>query len=145
MLNFSPDHLDRHPSVEAYAAAKARIFEKQNATDWAVVNADEPGVLAMARRGRAQLRLFSPRTPLEDGTASKGLDRRPEARLARSGWCRSTPIHLLGPHLVNDVMAAATVGAMAGAAPAAMTAAVDAFRGLEHAMELVAESAACVS
>ena len=44
-----------------------------------------------------------------------------------------------GPHLVNDVMAAATVGAIAGAAPAAMTAAVDAFRGLEHAMELVAE------
>jgi UDP-N-acetylmuramoylalanine--D-glutamate ligase len=48
-------------------------------------------------------------------------------------------IHLLGPHLVNDVMAAATVGAIAGAAPAAMTAAVDAFRGLEPAMELVAE------
>jgi UDP-N-acetylmuramoylalanine--D-glutamate ligase len=48
-------------------------------------------------------------------------------------------IHLLGPHLVHDVMAAATVGAIAGAAPAAMTAAVDAFRGLEHAMELVAD------
>src|SRR5438477_7625872 len=72
MLNFSPDHLDRHPSVEAYAAAKARIFEKQHDTDWAVVNADDPGVLAMARRGRARLRLFSPRTPLEDGTVVDG-------------------------------------------------------------------------
>jgi len=139
MLNFSPDHLDRHPSVEAYAAAKARIFEKQIETDWAVVNADDPGVLAMARRGRARLRLFSPRTPLEDGT------------VVDSGWIvdrsadraeRLVPlsaVHLLGPHLVNDVMAAATVGALAGAAPAAMTAAVDAFHGLEHAMELVAE------
>jgi UDP-N-acetylmuramoylalanine--D-glutamate ligase len=48
-------------------------------------------------------------------------------------------IHLLGPHLVNDVMAAATVGAIAGAPPPAMTAAVDAFHGLEHAMEPVAE------
>jgi UDP-N-acetylmuramoylalanine--D-glutamate ligase len=48
-------------------------------------------------------------------------------------------IHLLGPHLVDDVMAAATVGAIAGAAPAAMTAAVESFRGLEHAMELVAQ------
>ncbi len=139
MLNFSPDHLDRHPSVEAYAAAKARIFEKQNATDWAVVNADDPGVLAMARRGRAQLRLFSPQTPLVDGTAVEQgwiVDR----RLDRAQ--RLVPlsaIHLLGPHLVNDVMAAATVGALAGAAPAAMTAAVDAFRGLEHAMELVAD------
>jgi UDP-N-acetylmuramoylalanine--D-glutamate ligase len=139
MLNFSPDHLDRHPSVEAYAAAKARIFEKQNATDWAVVNADDPGVLAMARRGRAQLRLFSPQTPLEEGTVvergwivDRGLDR--AERLVPL-----SSIHLLGPHLVNDVMAAATVGALAGAAPAAMTAAVDAFRGLEHAMELVAD------
>ena len=43
MLNFSPDHLDRHPTVEAYAAAKARIFENQDARDWAVVNADDPG------------------------------------------------------------------------------------------------------
>jgi UDP-N-acetylmuramoylalanine--D-glutamate ligase len=48
-------------------------------------------------------------------------------------------IHLLGPHLVDDVMAAATVGVLAGVAPAAMTAAVESFEGLEHAMELVAE------
>ncbi len=48
-------------------------------------------------------------------------------------------IHLLGPHLVYDVMAAATVSAIAGATPAAMTSAVETFRGLEHAMELVTE------
>ena len=48
-------------------------------------------------------------------------------------------IHLHGSHLVDDVMAAVTVGAIANAAPAAMTAAVDAFRGLEHAMEDVGE------
>jgi UDP-N-acetylmuramoylalanine--D-glutamate ligase len=139
MLNFSPDHLDRHPSVEAYAAAKARIFEKQDASDWAVVNADDPGVLAMARRGRATLRLFSPRTPLADGTVVDGgwiVDRRGD-RAER--LVPLDAIHLLGPHLVNDVMAAATIGAIAGAAPAAITTAVEAFHGLEHAMELVAE------
>ena len=139
MLNFSPDHLDRHPSVEAYAAAKARIFEKQEASDWAVVNADDPGVLAMARRGRARLRLFSPRTPLADGTVVDSgwiVDRRGD-RAERLVPLEA--IHLLGPHLVNDVMAAATIGAIAGAAPAAMTAAVETFHGLEHAMELVAE------
>ena len=48
MLNFSPDHLDRHPTVEAYAAAKARVFENQTSEDWAVVNADDPAVLALA-------------------------------------------------------------------------------------------------
>jgi UDP-N-acetylmuramoylalanine--D-glutamate ligase len=48
-------------------------------------------------------------------------------------------IHLLGSHLVFDVLAATTVGAIAGASPIAATAAVESFHGLEHAMELVAE------
>src|SRR6184192_4184847 len=41
-LNLTPDHLDRHGSMEAYAAAKARIFEKQTADDFAILNADDP-------------------------------------------------------------------------------------------------------
>jgi UDP-N-acetylmuramoylalanine--D-glutamate ligase len=139
MLNFSPDHLDRHPDVAAYGAAKARIFENQDAGDFAVINADDPAVLELARRGRATPRLFSLAGTIAHGTVTENgwiVDRR------RDGVERLVPldaIHLLGPHLVNDVMAAATVGAIAGAAPAAMTAAVDAFRGLEHAMELVAD------
>jgi UDP-N-acetylmuramoylalanine--D-glutamate ligase len=139
MLNFSPDHLDRHPTVEAYGAAKARIFENQEATDFAVINADDPAVLELARRGRAEQRYFARSGAIVDGT------------VVDDGWivaryhdaaARLVPlsaIHLLGPHLVNDVMAAATVGTIAGASSDAMTRAVDAFRGLEHAMELVAE------
>jgi UDP-N-acetylmuramoylalanine--D-glutamate ligase len=139
MLNLSPDHLDRHPDVAAYSAAKARIFENQNAGDYAVINADDPAVLELARRGRATARPFSLAGTIECGTVADGgwiVDRQ------RDRAERLVPleaIHLLGSHLVNDVLAAATIGAIAGAPPAAMTAAVDGFRGLEHAMELVAE------
>src|SRR5207245_5559766 len=76
---------------------------------------------------------------IPEGTVIEGnwiVDRR------TSGSERLIPleaIHLLGPHLVVDVMAAATVGVIAGAAPVAMTAAVESFPGLEHAMELVAD------
>jgi len=139
MLNFSSDHLDRHPTVHAYGAAKARVFENQDASDWKVINADDPAVLQLAREGRAQTRLFAMRGALESGTAIEGgwiVDR---AKPRTTKLVPLDAIHLLGPHLVNDVMAAATVGVIAGAAPVAMTAAVDAFRGLEHAMELVAE------
>jgi UDP-N-acetylmuramoylalanine--D-glutamate ligase len=139
LLNFSPDHLDRHPTIDAYRSAKARIFENQRSDDWAVINADDPAVLEMARRGRAQRRLFARAATLEEGT------------IVEDGWIvdrhgarrdRLVPLtanHLLGPHLLDDVLAAATVGALAGAGPDAMTAAVESFRGLEHAMELVAE------
>jgi UDP-N-acetylmuramoylalanine--D-glutamate ligase len=139
MLNFSPDHLDRHPSVEAYGAAKARIFANQEPGDWAVVNADDPSVLELARRGRAAKRYFARREPIEEGTAIEDgwiVDR---GRRRSERLVPLDAIHLIGPHLVADVMAAATVGVIAGAAPAAMTAAVESFNGLEHAMELVAE------
>src|SRR6266853_1222148 len=147
MLNFSADHLDRHPSVDAYGAAKARIFENQTADDWAVINADDPAVLDLARRGRAQQRLFARRAPIERGTAIEDgwiVDRRdwPFAPVGAVQTVRLVPldaIHLLGAHLVSDVMAAATVGAIAGGAPAALTAAVESFQGLEHAMEFVAD------
>ena len=141
LLNFSPDHLDRHATVDAYAAAKARVFENQTDGDWAVVNADDPAALEMARRGQAKTRLFGRRTSPANGTAIEDgwiVDRGAGADASR----RLLPldsIHLHGTHLVDDVMAAATVGAIAGAAPAAITAAVDAFRGLEHAMEDVGE------
>jgi len=138
LLNFSPDHLDRHPTVDAYAAAKARIFENQDGRDWAVINADDPEVLRISR-GRAARRLFARDTALDEGTTIDGgwiVDRQPAAV---TPLVPLTAIHLLGRHLIYDVMAAATASSIAGASPLAMTRAVDAFKGLEHAMELVAE------
>ena len=139
MLNFSADHLDRHPTVEAYGAAKARIFENQIDTDWAVINADDPSVLALAARARARKRLFALHGRLDEGTVFEDgwiVDRSADGD---TRLVPTTAIHLLGPHLVNDVMAASTVARLAGVGPAAMTTAVDGFRGLEHAMELVAD------
>ena len=139
MLNVSPDHLDRHPTIEAYETAKARIFENQEPGDWAVLNADDPTVLRLASTSRATPRLFSRHSQVEQGTAiDRGwiVDRHADRT---DSLIPIEAIHLIGPHLVDDVMAAATVGVIAGAGPAAMTSAVDRFRGLEHAMELVAE------
>jgi UDP-N-acetylmuramoylalanine--D-glutamate ligase len=139
MLNFSPDHLDRHHTVEAYASAKARVFENQEAADFAVVNADDEQAMQLASSTKATRRLFSRRGAIEEGT------------VVDSGWIVSrlngrsdrlvplTSIRLLGEHLVDDVMAAATVASLAGARADAMTAAVEGFGGLEHAMELVAD------
>jgi UDP-N-acetylmuramoylalanine--D-glutamate ligase len=138
MLNFSPDHLDRHPSVEAYMAAKSRIFQNQESTDWAVVNADDPVVLELARRGRASRRPFARHTSIREGVVVDGewiVERRPHSI---EPLVPLKAVHLLGHHLLSDVLAATAVGVIVGAPPAAMTKAVDAFQGLEHAMEFVA-------
>jgi UDP-N-acetylmuramoylalanine--D-glutamate ligase len=116
LLNLSSDHLDRHGSMEAYVAAKAKIFANQTADDWAVINADDPQTLALARAGRAKKVTFSADTPLVPLSS----------------------IRLIGKHLVTDVMAAATVARIAGVPHDAMLRAVEGFTGLEHALEPVA-------
>src|SRR4051812_47541185 len=58
-LNLSPDHLDRHASFDEYARAKSKIFSNQTENDWAVINAEDPRVVAMADNGRAGRLLFS--------------------------------------------------------------------------------------
>jgi UDP-N-acetylmuramoylalanine--D-glutamate ligase len=141
LLNFSPDHLDRHASVEEYAQAKARIFANQSADDWAVINADDPAVAALAADARATRLFFSMRSVLAEGVVVAG-----DAIVRRtpSGDERLVPlssIRLLGPHLVADVLAASAVASLAGVDPAAMTRAVEGFTGLEHALEPVVEVA----
>ena len=71
-LNFADDHLDRHPSVESYAAAKARIFANQTAEDWAVVNADDPTVMAHSRGVAAGLARFALSGRISDGFVVDG-------------------------------------------------------------------------
>ena len=137
LLNFSPDHLDRHVNVGEYAAAKSRIFAAQTADDWAVLNADDPPSLALAGRPRARQLLFSLRGALPEGFV---LDGDTIVRRTGAGQQALVPvsaIRLLGRHLVSDVLAAAAVASLAGVEPDAMTRAVEGFTGLEHALEPV--------
>ena len=67
MLNVTPDHLDRHRTFEAYIDAKARIFENQQGSDFAVLNADDPTCVAMAGRTRAQVFWFSRKKEVKQG------------------------------------------------------------------------------
>jgi UDP-N-acetylmuramoylalanine--D-glutamate ligase len=139
LLNFSPDHLDRHESVQEYADAKARIFANQRESDWAVVNADDPAVANLAAHARARRLLFSMRDALREGVVLAGDD---IVRRTGDGDQRLVPlasVKLLGRHLVADVLAATAVASLAGVDAAAMTKAVENFTGLEHALEPVTE------
>lgn len=140
-LNLSPDHLDRHPSLEAYVAAKARLFARQEAGDWAVVNADDPVVLEQARRGRARQLLFRVTgEPLPEGDSAffeGGL-----AQLRRDGrketLFRRDEVVLPGAHLAGDLLVAAAAARLLGAPADAIARAVRAFRGAPHVLEHVA-------
>ena len=139
-LNLSPDHLDRHPSLEAYVAAKARVFANQGEHDWAVVNADDPVVLAEARRARSRKLLF--RVTGEalpgDGAFFDGS----LARLRREGreetLFRREDVVLPGAHLAGDLLVAAAAARLMDVPTEAIARTVGAFRGVEHVLEHVA-------
>ena len=138
-LNFSDDHLDRHPSLEAYAAAKARIFASQTSDDWAVVNADDPVVMAWSRGIAARRVAFAPSGGIDDGFV---VDGEWIVRRTATGAHRLVPVaavELTGRHMLHNVLAATAAASLAGCAPEAMTRALGGFRGLPHVMEPAGE------
>jgi UDP-N-acetylmuramoylalanine--D-glutamate ligase len=136
-LNFADDHLDRHPDVEAYAAAKARVFANQQATDWAVVNADDPTVMARSRGIAAQRVMFSPSGDLSEGFLVDGDWIVKRTRTTLEQLIPVSAVELNGRHMLNNVVAAAAVATVAGVPTRAMTHALRGFHGLEHVMEPV--------
>jgi UDP-N-acetylmuramoylalanine--D-glutamate ligase len=140
-LNLSADHLDRHPTLDAYVAAKARIFANQRAEDWAVVNADDPGG---ARAGTPRAR--APAAVPRHRRAARGGDGAffagDAARLRRDGaeetlFARATS-RCRARHLHGDMLVAAAAARLMGAPAEAIARAVRGFRGVEHVLEHVA-------
>ena len=137
-LNFAADHLDRHPSIEAYADAKARIFARQTPADWAVVNADDRVVMEKASHTRAQRVLFSPSAAIDQGFVADGDWIVKRTGTAQERLMPVSAVELTGRHMLHNVIAAAAVASIAGVRPRAMRAALEGFHGLEHVMEPVA-------
>lgn len=139
LLNFSPDHLDRHGTIEAYRTAKARVFANQGPGDWAVVNADDPEALAIARTARSRAVRFALKTPLPAGISIAGevvVERTPEGDRP---LLPVSAIRLRGRHLLSDALAAIAVARIARVSPEAIARAFAEFEGLEHVLEPVGE------
>jgi UDP-N-acetylmuramoylalanine--D-glutamate ligase len=139
LLNITPDHLDRYPSLAPYVAAKARIFEHQTDRDYALLNRDDPRVVEIGRNVRARRLEFSRRQPIDEGCGVQGdrLVLRLNGR--ETVVCRMTEIRTPGAHNIANAMAAVTISSVCGCPPEIMERVLRTFPGLEHAMELVRE------
>ena len=138
LLNLTPDHLDRHASLEEYGRAKARLFENQTADDFAIVNAEDRALRPYVPR-TPQVYWFSRQHPVEQGAYVRG-----EQIVFRRGGkemilLQRSDIGLRGDHNVENVLAAASAAYLAGADPDAIAEGVRSFAGVEHRLEFVAE------
>jgi len=133
-LNVTQNHLDRHHTLEAYANAKARLFETQRAGDLAVLNADDPITVSFASRTPARTVWFS-------GTHSVSgawLDQN-DILLDGERLLDTRELRLRGRHNYENVMAATLIARQAGARPAQIAQAAATFAPVEHRLEMVRE------
>lgn len=139
LLNVSPNHLDRHPSFEAYMAAKARIFHAQTSEDYAVLNADDERIRALAPQIRSQKVYFSRRQELPRGVfISDGIIRY-RLRNLEVPLMETRDVRLRGEFNLENVLAAAAAACLLGAEFASVRRAVRRFTGVEHRLEFVRE------
>jgi UDP-N-acetylmuramoylalanine--D-glutamate ligase len=133
VLNITPDHLDRHHTMERYIDAKARLVETQGRGQVAVLNAGDPASAGLAKRTRAKVVYFNASAPGPWAVAeSDGVITVDEQRLIPVA-----AIPLRGRHNVENVMAAAAAAWLANVSLDAIEAAIRTFPGVEHRIEFV--------
>jgi UDP-N-acetylmuramoylalanine--D-glutamate ligase len=138
-LNLTPDHLDRHKTMGAYGAAKARIFANQDAEGFAVLNADDTAIAAYAPT-RPQVFWFSRKKEVEQGSFVRSgqlvfrRDAKDEAIL------NASEIPLPGAHNLENVLAAIAATRLAGAQPSQIASGIRSFKGVEHRIEFVSQA-----
>jgi UDP-N-acetylmuramoylalanine--D-glutamate ligase len=138
VLNVTPDHLDRHGTFDVYWEAKRRIFENQSATDFAVLNADDPEAARMAPGLKAQLRWFSRKKDVDAGAFLRGdrifyKDAQGEREIMPLA-----DMQLKGAHNIENVLAAVSIGAILNIPAEKIRGAVKNFKAVEHRLEYVA-------
>ena len=137
-LNLTPDHLDRHKTMEAYTAAKARIFEKQTELDAAVLNADDAATLALAPK-KPQVFWFSRKKRVLQGACLEGEDIVVVHHGKEDFIMKRGEIALPGAHNLENVLAAVMAARLAEVDPGTIRKAVKSFAGVEHRLEFTAE------
>ena len=140
VLNISPNHLDRHVSMENYITAKQNIYRHQTPADTLVVGHDDPVTRKMAAEAKGEVMTFGLNLPeglagtfIQDGTV---MLRQPSGLQEVIGV---SDISLRGEHNLRNVLAACALAAALDLPAEAMRAGVIGFSGVEHRLEFVRE------
>lgn len=140
ILNFTPDHLNRHHTMENYVNAKKNIAKNQAAEDFCILNYEDERTREFGRKIDAQVLYFSSRRKIERGIYLEDgniIYKNPEEILI----CNVEELKLLGTHNYENYMAAIAMAAVYGVPAETIRETVKAFKGVEHRIEYVTEKA----
>ena len=137
VLNIKPDHLDRHGTFEAYAAAKARIMRAQKSGDHLVLNADDALCRSFADASRAEVVWFSRTSPGGARQGTFGAVVQDDWLLWRGDRVTETALPMRGAHNLENALAAVAATSLAGIGASEIGRAIESCRPVEHRLEFV--------
>jgi len=137
ILNLTPDHLDRHGTMEDYGKAKAGIFMNQHSEDALVLNAEDPGLMLLRGLSRGVEMLFSRIERVRHGADSVTGSITLCTDGQRIPFMACSAISLPGRHNLSNALAVVCMAASAGIEPAEMVSGLKGFPGVPHRIELI--------
>ena len=137
VLNITPDHLNRHKTMDCYASLKGRIALNQTEGDFLILNQDDPIVLDVGRDKRARKRYFSITTRVNSGAFFEGGSLILQQEGAKQVLCPVSELKPVMQWQIENVLAAAAAAAIAGVGVNDIAKIIKEFSGLEHRLEWV--------
>ncbi len=139
VINITPDHINRHKTLEKYIEMKERIFQNQGEGDFLVLNFDDEACRAMWERTKANVMFFSMKFELPDGIFLKDGDLILKWNGKTEKLISRAEINTAFDHVIEDCMAAAGMAVCAGVPLEIIREVLRDFRGIEHRVEFCAE------
>ncbi len=137
ILNLTPDHLERHHTLEAYYAAKQNICNKQSEKQYTVLNYDDANLVTWSMNLHSQVCYFSQKRDLPEGVFVQDGNFVIRWRGEEKQVCAVKDMQIFGKHNVENVLAAIATGYLAGCSVEDMAKVIRNFPGVEHRIEYV--------
>lgn len=137
ILNITPDHLNRHKTLENYIEAKKRIFENQESCDFAVLNHNDAALVSMAPSLVSEVWWFSSAGPVVPGAYLEGDVLVLKTHTETISVCKTSDMLIFGEHNIENALAAIVIAHLGGVSLEAIRAALKSFKGVEHRIEYV--------
>lgn len=138
VLNITPDHLNRHKTMEVYVAMKERVWQKQTESDYCILNWEDSFCKAMAEKTKSKVFFFSSQTVLKEGIYLKDGYIKVCWQNINETLFHVDELKLLGIHNYENVMAACAIAICAGVPLQKIIKITKEFAGVEHRIEYVA-------
>ena len=139
VLNLTPDHLNRHKTMENYIDAKARIFENQTDSDFLVLNYDDALTLNLKNRAKGTVHTFSRNTTVGQSAYIRNDRIYLNCFGIEEPLCKISEMHIFGRHNEENALAAALISRLAGVPSNSIVKGLKSFKGVVHRIEFISE------